>query len=672
MSDTTKTIFFIIPALVFAGALAMLGLFETGNRETRGELAAAFSIFSPRTEDTKELSQEELADIVKPAVVRIVTRYKGEAIIPEVNIDFRKFTISKNLTRQPRKIPIDQTVTGTGFVVNPEGYIMTNAHVVSNETIKQLAVSVASVVYIYQQANTASANDDRSEEESVKFGKQIFEYLLNESRFTIERKTVVLNPSSDKNKLNDLIEDGFPAAVVSVNDNFFKDDKDVALIKIDEHELPSLALGSSDGLAQGNRIHVFGFPSNADVDNNFLKATFTEGGITAIKDSQTKEFKIFQTDAKVSPGSSGGPAFNKKGEVVGIVTAETSRERTGGDNFALAIPIERAQKILEEEDVKNVRGEFAEQFEKGIMLFSAHHCKDAKIALNKAANANEEFRVRDRVDPYIDQCNDLIAAGKSIDSDWDALLDRLKSFTWMTWLFIGLALMVLIALLMAIIYLLRKVKREEQELNSLESNLAGKKMGSGGPMAQGSPASRIFPQMNPVGRPSAGEGSAAPRFRGMSIPRRMSPATDTAGQEESEKSNISSIPAFPEFQKIDTAEKPVESVKISRPISSSPLVLQKNSTPASQPVKPVETTPARPTAQASSAAPAGVLPQAQAAPAQPSQPSAPIQPHPAVNPALQKYVRDARKAGLDDMTIKAELKRVGWTDGDIFNALTYS
>ena len=54
--------------------------------------------------------------------------------------------------------------------------------------------------------------------------------------------------------MSDLIRDGFRAKVVSVNDNFYKDNKDVALIKIDETDLPALKIGDSDTISVGNSI----------------------------------------------------------------------------------------------------------------------------------------------------------------------------------------------------------------------------------------------------------------------------------------------------------------------------------------------------------------------------------------------------------------------------------
>jgi S1-C subfamily serine protease len=64
-----------------------------------------------------------------------------------------------------------------------------------------------------------------------------------------------------------------------------------------------------DDLVVGKKVYVFGFPSTAEINQKTLeKLHLPEGIVSAIKQSSDGNLKVFQTDAKVSQGSSGGPA----------------------------------------------------------------------------------------------------------------------------------------------------------------------------------------------------------------------------------------------------------------------------------------------------------------------------------------------------------------------------
>ena len=331
--------FLLLSVFLLAGLIA----FQQEVRERHSQLSALFSSSSGQKDEVRSLSQEELVSLVKPAVVRVVTYFNGEVTVPAFDLDLKKFNITLTPQRKPFKLELDDYFTGSGFAVNPEGYIVTNSHVVSDETVKQLSL----IEPIFSETVKATLKlplKDQKElrtkqEELDKFGREVADFLLAKSTFSLEKKVVVLKPSSSKEKLEDLFLDGFRARVLSVNDKFFEDDRDVALLKIEQSGLPALRLGSSNGLASGNNIFVFGFPATAEFNRkNLLEATFTQGVVSAIKDSSGKDFRVFQTDAKVSQGSSGGPLFNGQGEVLGLVTFQTDFQRqSAGDNFAFAL-----------------------------------------------------------------------------------------------------------------------------------------------------------------------------------------------------------------------------------------------------------------------------------------------------------------------------------------------
>jgi serine protease Do len=119
--------------------------------------------------------------------------------------------------------------------------------------------------------------------------------------------------------------------------------KDVAILKIEGRYLPIVKLGSSNNLQLGETIRLIGYP--ADVyrlgaldENTRRDATVTEGIISGLKVNVKQAF-VIQTDAAASGGNSGGPSFNSRGEVIGMVTFGVASSKTGdvihGYNFLL-------------------------------------------------------------------------------------------------------------------------------------------------------------------------------------------------------------------------------------------------------------------------------------------------------------------------------------------------
>src|SRR5690242_1626835 len=165
------------------------------------------------------------------------------------------------------------TSLGSGFIINEEGYVLTNNHVVKDATDIKVRTSE---------------------------GKEY------------EAKVVGRDPSTD-----------------------------VALVKLQglKTKLPTVALGDSDALEQGDFVLAIGSPLG------FRESATL--GIVSAKDRQLtgSPFDDFlQTDAAINQGNSGGPLFNMKGEVVGINTAIISPQIGSGIGFA--VPINLAKQLM--------------------------------------------------------------------------------------------------------------------------------------------------------------------------------------------------------------------------------------------------------------------------------------------------------------------------------------
>ena len=118
-------------------------------------------------------------------------------------------------------------------------------------------------------------------------------------------------------------------AVVDVDER-----RDLLVIKIKAFGLTPAVLGNSDDIGVGDRIIVLGSPQG-------LETTLSDGLISAIRDSGDG-YRLLQTNAAVSPGSSGGGMFNERGELIGVVAMKID----SGENLNFGIPINYVRGLL--------------------------------------------------------------------------------------------------------------------------------------------------------------------------------------------------------------------------------------------------------------------------------------------------------------------------------------
>ncbi|HXN50898.1 MAG TPA: trypsin-like peptidase domain-containing protein [Candidatus Acidoferrum sp.] len=125
-------------------------------------------------------------------------------------------------------------------------------------------------------------------------------------------------------------------------------DIDIAVVKIDGRNLPTIPLGDSNNLHVGDTVMAFGNPFglNFTVTRGTVSALGrSEGNIEAVQD-------FIQTDAAINPGNSGGALVDIRGEMVGINTAILSPGGPGGEGagfigIGFAIPINMAKRAME-------------------------------------------------------------------------------------------------------------------------------------------------------------------------------------------------------------------------------------------------------------------------------------------------------------------------------------
>jgi serine protease Do len=212
-------------------------------------------------------AMENLAQSASPAVVQILV----QTLAPLEKGDSERTGFVS-----------EREATGSGVIVDPDGYIVTNAHVVRNA--RRIEVKIL-------------RSDERGEEPHG--------HLL-------------------------------PAKLVGLDRQV-----DIAVVKIEAQNLPTLSFLNSDNLRQGQLVLAVGSPLG-------LQNSLTHGVISAIFRQLEPENPMvyIQTDAPINPGNSGGPLLDAEGRIAGINTMIFS-ESGGNEGIGFAIPSNLARDVYE-------------------------------------------------------------------------------------------------------------------------------------------------------------------------------------------------------------------------------------------------------------------------------------------------------------------------------------
>lgn len=421
------------------------------------------SVVAPSTIFAKDIGTEDLINLTKPSIVKIVTTVKGNIEIPDFSFDYNNFKIidavkdSENIS-----IPVDDTVYGTGFIISEDGVIVTNSHIILGvvddyyrkltDKYLQLATSKEQIA---AKSRYKTSNDAYDAVYDIVY-KSVKEKAIKNYNVDIK----ILKPHGVVKDFEELINNGYKAEVLYSNDSFYDDNKDVAILKIDAKKLPALhLLGNDENIVSvGEKVHTLGYPGSAFFGgSDFLEPTFSQGNISAIKDQNG--INIYQTDTKVSEGSSGSPMIDSNGKVVGIITY-ISGDKAGGDTFGFAIPISLVKEVLVSNNINISSGLYFDNYIKGMNFMLENRCKKAINEFNKAGDVNTDFSVEKYLKSKIDTCNGIIASGESLDSFFDEMKIFLSGHSMIILLWIIIIIIILIIIL-TIRYFLRRIHKDE-------------------------------------------------------------------------------------------------------------------------------------------------------------------------------------------------------------------
>ena len=237
---------------------------EPAQPETpQAKAAATHPAEPPRVLQQLDSAIEELTARISPAVVQILVTGYG--------------TVEDKNQAQTAFVAREHAI-GSGIIVDPDGYIITNAHVVEGAQRIHVALPMPLV---------------SSPDQIAPAGKQRI----------LDARLIGLHKESD-----------------------------LALLKIDETGLPTLSLGTHRPVHQGQLVFAIGSPEG-------LQNSVTMGVVSSVgrQADASRPLVYIQTDAPINPGNSGGPLVDIDGYVIGINTFILS-QGGGSEGLGFAIP----------------------------------------------------------------------------------------------------------------------------------------------------------------------------------------------------------------------------------------------------------------------------------------------------------------------------------------------
>lgn len=335
---------------------------------------------------------ERLAMYSKPSVVRIVDGAAGQILFQPPGYQGQTFNVSS-------------IALGSGFFISSNGYIATNAHVVSTtkegeEKAKQ-ALFWQMVRQIAQQLgkDPRSLNANFIDQHSTLQSFQLFHHVIipDGSAYPFEIKS-------------------YGAPTGEGNDQ----GKDVAVIKIEVKNAPILKLGDSDKVQLQDHVTVIGYPGAADTFNSgllssksALEATINDGKISARKQA-TSGAPILQTSTPATHGNSGGPVLNDNHEVIGLLTFRgdtvNGQEVSG---FSFIVPSNTVMEYVRSAGATNAEGPTDTLFREGLDYYWNQYYSSA---IPKFEEVKRLFPQHSEVDGLIQSSQQAKAEGKEKSS----------------------------------------------------------------------------------------------------------------------------------------------------------------------------------------------------------------------------------------------------------------
>jgi serine protease Do len=429
------------------------------------------------------LSPVQIAERNKPGTVMIQAKYTGtvSAIQPVTNIEAVKVlgqqirqqlvdegrsedefwnvflmkyckTIDQYLMKGTQTISrdLDITMVGSGFIVTPDGYVITNAHVV-DENDEQTKQGFAEQAFqgilekdIADVEQTMGRKMTEEESKAVMIANSWYFSQTLEVGDIKKEFSVVLGITGNNGKI---VPQVIPVTIVTQGSPI--PGKDVAILKLSEKQIyPTIRIGDDKEMRVGDQVYVLGYPAVATFNPLLSEETVSEAtltrGLVSAKKNMKDGWEVLQIDAAITHGNSGGPVMNDKGEVIGLATFvsvdEQRKQEVQGMNFL--VPSTIVNEFIEKAKIKPEMSDISLAYEEAMNLFDKSRFKKALVKFNAVKDMNASFPF---IDTYINQTQ------KNIDKGLDKEPKDMKMYYYI----VGGALL----LILVVVLVMRRKKK---------------------------------------------------------------------------------------------------------------------------------------------------------------------------------------------------------------------
>lgn len=322
---------------------------------------------------------------VKPGVVRISAFATAELRYPVSAIR----DLERELGSQARSVESNEAAvetgaggSGSGFIIHPDGFIVTSAHVVApTRDPKQLERDLRRNGAIAALVRHFPVDDLRT----LYRGDELDRFIL-----PLAAAGRIVNM-----KLVNQVElsngETLPFVIRRYSPPLAEGGTDLAVLKVERKNLPSLPLGDSDTTRVGESVWSVGYPAVASSSDELiggwlsresdLEATVNPGLITAIKVNAAKT-QVFQSNVAIYRGNSGGPAVSRDGQVIAVSTWG----HTSAEQIKFLVPINVVKQVVADAKVPvSADGEFNQHYRAALDAARDGEWDDAKAELAQAS-----------------------------------------------------------------------------------------------------------------------------------------------------------------------------------------------------------------------------------------------------------------------------------------------
>jgi S1-C subfamily serine protease len=455
------------------------------------------------------LSESNISDLIKPSVVSILKTFCNTLTVKDVS-GFIKPTYD-----------ICDGAQGSGFFIDEMGHIGTNGHVLKTYPEESFVISVqtggGAMAFIidaikqaaadegvqlsdtdaYQLIGTAvnmvpgAANSLMSDiytglaDGTLAIREDWVKYYVKIGNDPFKLDGEYKTPEEFKNAITptntileaDIVAVDYPNRYTqaSVINNVEVNGSDIGLLKVKNikgYFFPSPKFAESSTARTGDTILVAGYPGlvGGDDNNNSIlasnssaKMSVSRGIVSSIKEDGDGK-KLFQTDASIESGNSGGPVFNDKGEVIGIATYAMS---SGSGNYNFFRDVQELKQFATNNGIAMTTSSSYLKWESALNYYWAQKYRKAIPIFNEIV---EKFGKHPTIQEFIDNSNNEIAAGNDKSGFLSTININFARITPMTIYIVGSGLVFLIGVVILLFVFLGKPKKTDEQ-NITDTNI---------------------------------------------------------------------------------------------------------------------------------------------------------------------------------------------------------